>query len=118
MLVVDTEALVELECDNIRLSEMNSGCTKPRPWPRDMTLFKRFADYPFEERRSKSTVAKAVAEVCVEDRVERIAEAVLEVKRVRRAKSWMHWPEVDPRNGRGGKRSFAAACSRVATGCQ
>ena len=81
VLVVDTEVLVQLECDNIRLSKMNSGCTKPMPWPRDMTLFKRFADYPFEERRSKYTVAGAVAEVCVEDRVERIAEAVLEVKR-------------------------------------
>ena len=47
----------------------------------DVTLFKRFADYPFEYRRRKYGVARAVAEVCVVDRVERIAEAVLDVKR-------------------------------------
>ena len=81
VLVVDARALVGLERDNIRVSEINSGCTRPMPWPRDMTLFKRFADYPFEDRRRKYGVAKAVAEVCVVDRVERIAEAVLDVKR-------------------------------------
>lgn len=81
VLVVDTKVLVGLESTNIRLSQMNSGCTKPMPSPRDMTLFKRFKDYPFEDRRKKCGVGKAVAEVCVLDRVERIAEAVLEVKR-------------------------------------
>ena len=81
VLVVDAKALVRLESRNIRLSEMNSGCTKPRAWPRDMTLFKRFEDYPFEDRRKRCGVGKAVAEVCVLDRVERIEEAVLEVKR-------------------------------------
>ena len=81
VLVVDTKKLVRLEGQNIRISQMNSGCTKPMPWPRDMTLFKTFQDYPFEERRRKYGVTKAVAEICVLDRVERIAEAVLEVKR-------------------------------------
>lgn len=81
VLVVDAQALVGLERDNIRISELNSGCTRPMPWPRDMTLFKQFADYPFEDRRRKSGVPRAVAEVCVVDRVERIAEAVLDVKR-------------------------------------
>lgn len=81
VLVVDAKALVQLESRNIRLSEINSGCTKPRAWPRDMSLFKRFRDYPFEDRRRKYSLAKAVAEVCVVDRVERIAEAVLDVKR-------------------------------------
>ena len=81
VLVVDARALVGLERDNIRVSEINSGCTRPMPWPRDMTLFKRFADYPFEDRRRKYGVARAVAEVCVVDGVERIAETVLDVKR-------------------------------------
>ena len=81
VLVVDTRALVALERDNIRVSEINSGCTRPMPWPRDMTLFKRFAEYPFEERRKKYGVARAVAEVCVVDGFKRIAEAVLDVKR-------------------------------------
>ena len=81
VLVVDTRTLVRLEEPNIRLSRMNSGSTKPMPHPRDMDLFKRFENYPFPEKPSPSTVAKAVAEVCVVDRVEKMAKAVLEVKR-------------------------------------
>lgn len=81
VLVVDTRALVGLESENIRVSKINSGCTRPMPWPRDMTLFKRFGDYPFEDRHRKYGLARAVAEVCVVDGVERIAEAVVDVKR-------------------------------------
>ena len=79
VLVVDCETLVRLEEPKIRLSRMNSGCTKPMAHPRDMDLFKLVKDYPFPARPSPSAVAKAVAEVCVVDRVERIADAVLEV---------------------------------------
>ena len=79
VLVVDTRTLVRLEEPNIRLSRMNSGCTKPMPHPRDMDLFKPLRDYPFPSSRSRSAIAKAVAEVCVVDGVPRIAEAVLEV---------------------------------------
>lgn len=81
VLVIDTEKLVALEGPNVRLSRMNSGSTKPFAHPRDMDLFKRIEDYPFESRRKRCGRAKAVAEVCVLDRVEKIAEAVLEVKR-------------------------------------
>ena len=79
VLVVHSETLVRLEEPNIRLSRMNSGSTKPMPHPRDMDLFRRLQDYPFPEQPSPSAVAKAVAEVCVVDRVEKISEAVLEV---------------------------------------
>ena len=81
VLVVDCETLVRLAGRDIRLSRMNSGCTKPMPHPRDMGLFKRLEDYSFPARPSPSVVAKAVAEVCVVDRVECIADAVLEVVR-------------------------------------
>ena len=81
VLVVDCETLVGLEKPNIRLSRMNSGCTKPYPHARDMDLFKRLDDYSFPERPSPSVVAKAVAEVCVVDRVERVSEAVRKVVR-------------------------------------
>ena len=81
VLVVDTKKLVRLEKPNIRVSRINSGSTIWKPQPRDMDLFKRFEDYPFPGNPSPSRVATAVAEVCVEDRVERIAEAVLGVKR-------------------------------------
>ena len=80
VLVVDTRTLLRLEEADIRLSRMNSGCTKPMPHPRDMDLFRRLKDYPFPERPSASAIAKAVAEVCVVDGVERIAEAVLKVE--------------------------------------
>lgn len=78
VLVVDTKTLVRLEEPNIRLSHINSGSTH---WahPRDMDLFKRFADYPFEKRR-KQGKERAVAEVCVVCRVEKIRQAVVDVK--------------------------------------
>ena len=80
VLVVDTNALVRLEAANVRLSRMNSGSTKRMAHPRDMGLFKTVSDYPFESRRSKYGQARAVAEVCVLEGVERIGDAVLEVK--------------------------------------
>ena len=80
VLVIDTKSLVDLEGPDMRLSRMNSGSTKRMAHPRDMDLFKRFEDYPFEFRRKRYGRAKAVAEVCVLDRVEKIAEAVLQVK--------------------------------------
>lgn len=80
VLVVDTKRLVQLEEPNIRLSRINSGSTIWKPQPRDMDLFKRIQDYPFPEKPTPSKVAKAVAEVCVVDGVEKIKNAVLEVK--------------------------------------
>lgn len=80
VLVVDTRTLVQLESPNIRLSRMNSGCTKPIAHERDLGLFKEFADYPFEFRRRSYGKANAVAEVCVLNGVERIAQAVRGVK--------------------------------------
>lgn len=80
VLVVNTRALVELEEPKIRLSRMNSGCTRPFPHPRGLNLFKPFQEYPFEARRKTQGRQRAVAEVCVLDRVERIREAVRDVK--------------------------------------
>ena len=81
VLLVDTKKLVQLEESSIRLSRMNSGSTKPMPHPRDMDLFKRFEDYPFETRLRKQGRAGAVAEVCVVERVDKVREAVVDVKR-------------------------------------
>ena len=81
VLLVDTKTLVRLEESNIRLSRMNSGSTKPMAHPRDMDLFKRFEDYPFETRLKKNGREGAVAEVCVVERVDSIREAVVDVKR-------------------------------------
>ena len=83
VLVVDAKALVRLEQHNIRLSWMNSGSTRHGARARDMSLFKRFEDYPFETRWRKQGRAGALAEVCVVDRVKNIGEAVIDVKRGR-----------------------------------
>ena len=80
VLVVDAKTLVQFEEPNIRLSRMNSGSTRRGAYRRDMSLFKRFEDYPFEIRWRKQGRAGAVAEVCVIDRVEKIREAVVDVK--------------------------------------
>lgn len=69
-----------VEGTSIRLSPINSGSTIWKPQPRDLDLFKRIEDYPFPAKPTPSKVAKAVAEVCVVDRVERIVDAVLDVK--------------------------------------
>ena len=80
VLVIDTRKLVEMESENMRLSPINSGCTKPYPHPRDFGLFKSIAEYPFDYRHRKYGRAKAVAEICVLDGVDRIAKVVLDVK--------------------------------------
>lgn len=79
VLLIDTEKLVEMEFQDIRLSRLNSGCTVPFPHERDMDLFKKIPDYPFEKRRKKN-LNNAIAEVCVLTKVEHIHRAVREVK--------------------------------------
>ena len=81
VLVVDTRGLVGLGESNLRLSRMNSGCTTPFAHRRDIDIFKRIEEYSFPEKPSRSVVTRAVAEVCVLDGVQRIAEAVVDVKR-------------------------------------
>lgn len=78
LIVVSTKKLVQLESANIRLSRMNSGTTL---WyhSRDKFLFKRFSDYPFDSRLKSVGQARAIAEVCVKDSVDQIADAVISV---------------------------------------
>lgn len=80
VLIVNTKKLVELECSRIRLSRINSGSTFYNPQKRDLNLFKTFSEFPFESRLQKSGWGNAIAEVCVQDCVKDIEQAVLEVK--------------------------------------
>ena len=80
VLLVDTRKLLMVASEKVRLSPMNSGCTKPYPHPRDLGLFKAIPEYPFENRRGKYGTARAVAEICVVGGVDRIAEIVIDVK--------------------------------------
>ena len=79
LIVVDTEKLLSLREDDVRLSPMNSGATKPFPHARNMDLFKRIQEYPFEERVRRCRLEGAIAEVCVLEGVEEIGECVVEV---------------------------------------
>lgn len=74
LLVVDTARLIESCRDDIRISHMNSGATKP-PNKRCFDLFKTLEEFPFDSRR-KYGIKKAIAEICVRDRVENIEHIV------------------------------------------
>lgn len=82
LLVIDTAKLVKRHCNEIRLSPINSGATKPFPHHRDLDLFKSFEEFPFDERKNKYTTAKAVAEVCVVCGIRDIKDLVIDVSTV------------------------------------
>jgi len=79
LLVVGTAKLVERHRDGIRLSRMNSGATQPIPYPRDLDLFKRFEEFPFDQRLKSHRQAGAIAEVCVVDGIQDIENVVDDV---------------------------------------
>ena len=83
LLVVDTAELIERHRDEIRLSPMNSGATKPIAYPRDLDLFKRFEEFPFDDRLKSHKTAKAVAEVCVVGGIRDIGDLVVDVRSAR-----------------------------------
>lgn len=82
LLIVDTARLVDAHVGAIRLSPINSGATRPIPHPRDLSLFKTIAEYPFEERKRRRGLGSAVAEVCVVGAVENIEDYVIDVASV------------------------------------
>lgn len=82
LLLIDTAKLVIRHENNIRLSPMNSGATKPFPHPRDLQLFRTFNEFPFDARLKSHKQAKAVAEVCVVRAIPDIADLVVEVRTV------------------------------------
>lgn len=82
LLIVDTARLIEACGESVRISPMNSGATRPFAHPRDFDLFKEISRFPFDERLRTHTVKKAVAEVCVLDRVDNIEDLLIEVKNI------------------------------------
>jgi hypothetical protein len=82
LIVVDTQRLVETYLSDIRISSMNSGATKPKAHPRDLNLFKCIADFPLDKRLKSHGPAKAIAEVCVIDRVGNISDMIIDVMNV------------------------------------
>ena len=80
LLVVDTAELVERHRDEMRLSPINSGATKPIAHSRDLDLFKRFEEFPFDDRLKSHKTEKAVAEVCVVGGIRDIGDLVVDVR--------------------------------------
>jgi hypothetical protein len=81
VLVCDTAALVERYGSRITLSAMNSGCTRPYPWPRGPATFKRIGEYPLAERLRRYGTERGVIEVAVDDAIPHVSGIVLRVER-------------------------------------
>jgi len=84
VLTVDTAALLRAHSNDITLSPINSGATKPYPWPRGRSTFQPISEYPFHERRATRPLTNAVVELAVTPAVPAIAEMVTRVTRMMR----------------------------------
>lgn len=83
VLTVDTAELLKRRQQHIRLSPLNSGCTRPVPHPRGKNTFQTLAEYDFEEnRRKKGGAAKAIVEIVVDYEVSDIAEFTTDARDV------------------------------------
>jgi hypothetical protein len=80
VLTVDTKALIIEHRDQITLSPINSGCTKPMPHPRDKGCFLRINDYDYAHWLKKRHKKDPVVEVAVDYSVPQIASMVLRVE--------------------------------------
>jgi hypothetical protein len=64
VLAFDTQSLFEvLDVDLFELSPINSGNTMRKAVSRGSSTFRRFRDYPFNERRKSKGLQSAIAEV-------------------------------------------------------
>lgn len=79
VLTFDSSALLARYGDAVRLSALNSGCTRP-PRPRGDGTFLTMADYPFDELRRRRGPTKAVAEVTVLRRVDSVADLLSRIE--------------------------------------
>ena len=79
VLIFDTKKMVQMEEPRIRLSHMNSGCTVPFKHQRSTNIFKSIRDYDLKASIKKRGRKKAVAEICVKDRVDNIKEAFVDM---------------------------------------
>jgi hypothetical protein len=97
VLIVDTKRLVEAHSAAITLSPMNSGCTKPFPFPRGRRTFLPIKDYPFETWRKKRGGKDPIVELAVDYAIPKIHKYVLEVwQMVAGQKTEQLWPKNAP----------------------
>jgi len=79
VLTLDAGRLLKDHEAQVRLTAINSGCTKPMARPRGKQTFMTLDQFPFSERRGKYGVGNAVAEVAIEYSVPRIDMYVISV---------------------------------------
>jgi hypothetical protein len=80
VITVETGGLVSKYADRIFLSPINSGSTIYNPRERGCDTFRRFSDYPFEQRRALRGIANAVAECAVLRGVPDLRDFVMRVE--------------------------------------
>lgn len=83
VLELNSESVVRDYRDQITLSPINSGCTKPFPHPRGQQTFKTIDDYPYQEMRRSRGPHDVVVELCVGGGVPDVARYVNRVIRMR-----------------------------------
>jgi len=81
VITVDTASLLKVHQNRIALSPINSGSTLYNPRPRGADTFLPLPDYPFDDRRKKAGLARAVAELAVEYSVPDVRQHVIRVER-------------------------------------
>lgn len=84
VIIIDTAALLARHSKELTLCHMNSGCTRPRPWPRGRSTFSALPEYPFEFRRARYGQKGAIAEFAIPYGVQNIVEMTISVKLMRR----------------------------------
>lgn len=85
VLHLDARALVGAYRSRIWLCAINSGCTRPFPQPRGRSTFRRIADYPYGEWKSKRPRGERVVELAVDHAVPDVARFVTRVVRMKGA---------------------------------
>lgn len=82
VLTIDTSALVREYADKMKLTALNSGCTKPFAWERGSKTFLSLGEFPYFERRKKSGTANAIAELAIKHSVPNIKDFVVKVEHI------------------------------------
>jgi hypothetical protein len=82
VLTLDSRLLLNRHVDEITLSAINSGATKPMPHPRSPQTFQPLRTFPFHERLGRGL--DPVAELAVDRSVPEVPTMVTTVRRMRR----------------------------------
>lgn len=80
VLTVDTGELLARHAGRIELTTMNTGSTRPRPFPRGRYSFASLPDFNYAASRRKRGRSKAIAEVVVRAGVPDVSDVVIRVE--------------------------------------